>query len=100
MTNNLDERLSQLEQGFAELRTQQGSRLDRLEYLVGELSDIARLHQEGLRLIQTDMRTMQTDVRTMQTDVRTIQSEIRGLQITANRILERLERHVSDGHGG
>ena len=84
--SNIDERLAQLEQGFTELRTLQGSRLDRLEYLVGELSDIARLHHQGMSIVQADMRSMQ--------------SEIRGLQITANRILERLEQHVSDGHGG
>lgn len=46
--SSIDERLAQLEQGFTELRTMQGSRLDRLEYLVGELSDIARLHHQGL----------------------------------------------------
>ncbi len=91
-TSNIDERLSQLEQGFADLRTQQGSRLDRLEHLVGELSDIARLHQQGLRLMHTDMQATRTDIQIMQ-------SEIRGLQLTANRILERLEQHVADGHG-
>jgi hypothetical protein len=83
--DNIDERLAQLEQGFVELRTQHSSRLERLEYLVGELSDVARLHQQGLRLMQSDMQTMQAD--------------IRGLQVTANRILERLEQHLSDGHG-
>lgn len=90
--DNIDERLAQLEQGFVELRTQHSSRLERLEYLVGELSDVARLHQQGLRLMQSDMQTMQIDIRTMQSD-------IRGLQVTANRILERLEQHLSDGHG-
>jgi hypothetical protein len=91
--NNIDQRLSQLEQGFVEMRSQQGSRLNQLEYLVGELSDIARLHQEGMRIVQSDMQSTRADMQSMQ-------SEIRGLQITANRILERLEQHVSDGHGG
>ena len=91
--SSIDERLAQLERGFADFRTLQGSRLDRLEYLVGELSDIARLHHQGMRIVQSDMQSTRADMQSMQ-------SEIRGLQITANRILERLEQHVSDGHGG
>ncbi len=40
------------------------------------------------------------NIQEMQIDVREMQSEVRGLQTENRRILERLEAHFANGHGG
>jgi hypothetical protein len=47
--DQIDQRLEVLESGFAEYRNQTDASLQELRTLVGELSDITRLHQQALR---------------------------------------------------
>jgi hypothetical protein len=83
------------------MSTEQPNEIDqRLELIQTELREyrrlqeghIAQIHQQALRLSQQNFDTMQVNFDTMQ-------GEIRGLRTESRRILERLEQHVSNGHG-
>ncbi len=78
----------------------QPTRLDRLEAL-SETILLAIQQQQGQI---SDLRASIADTVSMigsqADDMHEMQSEIRGLQTENRRILERLEAHFSDGHGG
>lgn len=67
--------------------------MQRVEEVTIRLVEVARTQQEGMRIFQEQL--LQSNQR-----IEEMQVEIRGLQVTANRILERLEQHMSNGHGG
>lgn len=71
----IDQRLDNLGEGIAALRNQQQTNINAiltLQGLTSELLDIARLHQQGLRISQAEVREMQAEVREMQVEVRQI----------------------------
>jgi hypothetical protein len=86
--NEIDQRLELLQTELREYRRlQEGQVVETadLRRISSELLDIAQIHQQALRLSQQNFDTMQ--------------GEIRGLRTESRRILERLEQHVSNGHG-
>jgi hypothetical protein len=86
--NEIDQRLELLQTELREYRRLQESQMletTDLRRISSELLDIAQIHQQALRLSQQNFDTMQ--------------GEIRGLRTESRRILERLEQHVSNGHG-
>jgi hypothetical protein len=86
--NEIDQRLELIQTELRKYRRLQESRaveVTDLRRISSELLDIAQLHQQALRLSQQNFDTMQV--------------EIRGLRTESRRILERLEQHVSNGHG-
>jgi hypothetical protein len=87
-SNEIDQRLELLQTELREYRRLQESQMletTDLRRISSELLDIAQIHQQALRLSQQNFDTMQ--------------GEIRGLRTESRRILERLEQHVSNGHG-
>lgn len=83
------------------------SRIDRLEALAetillaiqqqqGEIGEL-RVSVQGLRDSVNDTVSM---VGSVLNEMHMMQADIRGLQTENRRILERLERHMGDGHGG
>jgi hypothetical protein len=86
--NEIDQRLELIQTELREyrrLQEGQAAEVTDLRRISSELLDIAQLHQQALRVSQQNFDTMQV--------------EIRGLRTESRRILERLENHVSDGHG-
>jgi hypothetical protein len=86
--NEIDQRLELIQTELRECRRLQESQVletTDLRRISSELLDIAQIHQQALRLSQQNFDTMQ--------------GEIRGLRTESRRILERLEQHVSNGHG-
>jgi hypothetical protein len=86
--NEIDQRLELIQTELREYRRLQESQAletTDLRRISSELLDIAQIHQQALRLSQQNFDTMQ--------------GEIRGLRTESRRILERLEQHVSNGHG-
>jgi DNA repair exonuclease SbcCD ATPase subunit len=93
--NEIDQRLELIQTELREYRRlQEGQAAETadLRRISSELLDIAQIHQQALRLSQQNFDTMQVNFDTMQ-------GEIRGLRTESRRILERLEQHVSNGHG-
>lgn len=98
--NSVDQRLTEVESQITDIRSrmQTDSQLfGSLQLTVAELADIARLHQQALRIVQRDaeadraqMREMQTQIRDMQSEIREILIDIRGIQTENQRILRHL----------
>lgn len=79
------------------------SRFDELETIRQLLATVARVAERNTTAIDgivATQRMMQQDMQLSQSRWETVQAEIRGLQTENRRILERLEGHTSDGHGG
>jgi archaellum component FlaC len=73
--NEIDQRLDRLESEFAEYRgsmTASSTSIERLERLTGELADIARLHQQALRLSQQRHDEYQESMQQVRTEIRDI----------------------------
>jgi chromosome segregation ATPase len=103
----IDQRLDSLGEAITELRSQQQtntSGIVTLQGLTSELLDIARLHQQGLRILQGEtremqaqMREMQAQMREMQTEVREIQTEVREIQAEVRQIWQYLLEQRGNG---
>jgi chromosome segregation ATPase len=64
--------------------------VSQLQSTVAELAEIARLHQQALRINEHNAEQDRLFMREMQTEVRELQTEIRGIQTENQRILQYL----------
>ncbi|WP_204106755.1 MULTISPECIES: hypothetical protein [Spirulina sp. CCY15215] len=99
----IDRRLEEMAQEIAECRTGQQENtnsLEELRHLTSELADIARLHQQALRLSQQREIEDRTDIREMQSEMREMQLEMRGLQVENRRILDILLNQQNENGDG
>jgi len=95
-SNEIDRRLEVLETGIAEVRTRQEANTTStltLQNLTSELLDIARLHQQGLRIAQQNADHDREQMSIMQAEIRVMQSEIQ-------QIWQYLVGQQGNGHGG
>ncbi|OKH30031.1 hypothetical protein NIES2119_31645 [[Phormidium ambiguum] IAM M-71] len=91
--NSIDQRLTEVEGQITDIRSrmQTDSQLfGSLQLTVAELADIARLHQQALRVIQRDAEADRAQMREMQAEIREILIDIRGIQTENQRILNHL----------
>jgi predicted nuclease with TOPRIM domain len=96
----IDQRLDFLGEAITELRSQQQANtagISTLQGLTSELLDIARLHQQGLRILQGETREMQAQMREMQAEVREIQAEVREIQAEVRQIWQYLLEQRGNG---
>ena len=74
-TNEIDRRLEALEREITESRTRQEANTTSiltLQNLTSELLDIARLHQQGLRIAQQNADRDREQMRVMQSEIQQI----------------------------
>ncbi|HEY9298926.1 MAG TPA: hypothetical protein VIQ31_21730 [Phormidium sp.] len=91
--NSIDQRLTEVESQITDIRSrmQTDSQLfGSLQITVAELADIARLHQQALRVVQRDAEADRAQMREMQLEIREILIDIRGIQTENQRILNHL----------
>ena len=91
--NTIDQRLTEVENQITDIRSrmQTDSQLfGSLQITVAELADIARLHQQALRVIQRDAEADRAQMREMQSEIREMLIDIRGIQTENQRILRHL----------
>lgn len=91
--NTIDQRLTEVENQITDIRSrmQTDSQLfGSLQLTVAELADIARLHQQALRVIQRDAEADRAQMREMQSEIREMLIDIRGIQTENQRILRHL----------
>jgi len=87
--------------------TSQPDRLDRIEEILFTVARRQEVAQAQVDTLIANQQLMQQDIQLLfhrwdeaQARWEAMQSDIRGLQTENRRILERLEQHFSDGHGG
>lgn len=82
---SIDERLAALESSFAATREQQEVSGSQLRRDISELADIARLHQQALRLSQENQRRNDDLFREMREDIQQIWQYLLGRQGNGSR---------------
>jgi archaellum component FlaC len=97
---DIDSRLENLGDEIDLLRTQMrqvreetrfnSQTVSQLQSTVAELAEIARLHQQALRINERNAQQDRIFMREIQTEVRELQTEIRGIQTENQRILQYL----------
>lgn len=75
-------------------------RLDRLEALAETILLAVQQQQTQMGDLRESVADTVGMIGSLAEEMHTMQSEIRGLQTENRRILERLEAHFSNGHGG
>ncbi len=91
--NSIDERLTNVESQITDIRSRMETdsrAFISLQMTVAELADIARLHQQALRMIQRDAEVDRVQMREMQIQMREMLVDIRGIQVENQRILRHL----------
>lgn len=78
----------------------QPTQLDRLEALSETILLAIQQQQGQINDLRASVEDTVSMIGSLANDMHEMQSEIRGLQTENRRILERLEVHFSDGHGG
>lgn len=76
------------------------SRLDRLEELMAVLITHSDATGQRVQQLAESQHLLHQDVQLVLHRMESVQADIRGLQTENRRILERLEAHFSNGHGG